>query len=71
MSIETLFDHYMKNKPARTTSGEEIKKKIFSEVETECVAYRNLLAKKPEEDMMLSQLKELINNKMVVMIFPS
>jgi len=40
---------------ARMISGEEMKT-TFSEVETEWVTYPNFLAKKPEEDMMLSQL---------------
>ena len=39
-------------------------------VETEWVTFRNLLAKKPEEDM-LPQLEELLTNKMLVTMFPN
>ena len=38
-------------------------------VEIEWVTFRNLLAKKPAEDM-LSQVKELLTNEMLVMMFP-
>ena len=60
--IEVLLDYYGKNKPVLTVSGEETEKTalISSEVETEWVTFRNLLAKKPKEGM-TSQL-ELITN---------
>ena len=44
-----FLDHYGKNKPALTVSGEETEKTalISSEVETKWVKFRNLLTKKP------------------------
>ena len=71
-SIDILLDHYGKEKPALTLNNEETMKSalIHSEVHTEWIAFRNLLAKKPKDDTAL-QLKDLITNEMLNTMFPN
>ena len=66
-SIDVLLDHYGKDKPALTLNDEETMKLaiITSEVHSEWMTFRTLLAKKPAESTTL-QLKELITNDMLV-----
>ena len=72
ISIDILLDHYGKEKPALTLNNEETMKPalIHSEVRTEWIAFRNLLAKKPKDDTAL-QLKDLITNEMLNTMFPN
>ena len=64
-SIEVLLNHYRKDKFAFNLNDEETVKTavISSEVHTEWITFRTLLAKKPEDSIAL-QLKELITNEM-------
>ena len=61
--VKRQFKCSLTNTPALMISGEETEKPalISSVVETEWVTFRNLLAKKPEEDMLLQTNKLLTN----------
>ena len=71
-SIDTLIQHYGKDREAQTIDGEEYLKKalISPELHTEWKTFRQFFSKHPEEDMKL-QLKELVTNAMLVLMFPN
>ena len=71
-SVKTLLDHYGQEKPAQTVLGEETVKPalISPDVQTEWRTFRSLLAKMPEDDT-ASQLKELVTNEMLSVMFPN
>ena len=71
-SIDTLIQHYGKDREAQTIDGEEYLKKalISPELHTEWKTFRQFFSKHPEEDMKL-QLKELVTNAMLVSMFPN
>ena len=71
-SIEDLFNYFGKDKFPLTLNDEErLKTVVISpEVHTEWIAYRTLLAKKPEDSIAM-HLKELITNVMQVAMFPN
>ena len=72
--IEVLINHYRKDKFALTLNDDETETVrtavISSEVHSEWITFRTLLAKKPEDSIAL-QLKELITKEMLVTMFPN
>ena len=67
-----MKSHYRKDKFALTLNDEETVKTavVSSEVHTEWITFRTLLAKKPKDSIAL-QLKELITNEMLFTMSPN
>ena len=71
-SIQTLTGQFERDLPAKSLEGTEFKKAdiVFSDLNTGCKMYRQLLIKQPKDDMSM-QLKELLTNDMLIALFPN
>ena len=71
-AIRTLLAQYGTDKPTETSNGEKVAKAaiVTSDIITEWKTYRQLLAKKPKDNMS-SELKELTDNEMTRTLFPN
>ena len=71
-SVGKLIAHYGEDREAETVDGEETMKAaiISTEIRTEWKTFRQLLVKQPQ-DTTASQLKELVSNDMLKVMFPN